>query len=109
MLTLQKLKNFILTILVLLPNVSAPFLVIQLFSLYMGSVSTISAVKWLWFLISIGALAGYLLHVARIFKASADVKGGEVAQLYGRFLLPFRLACVPVCNFEKKFFRALQW
>lgn len=108
MLTLQKLKKFILTIFVLLPNVSAPFSVIQLFSLYMGSVSTISAVKWLWFLISIGALAGYLLHVARIFKASADVKGGEVAQLYGRFLLPFRLTFVPVCNFEKKFFRALQ-
>ena len=80
---------------------------IQLFSMYMGSVSTISAVKWLWFLISIGALAGYLLHVARIFKASADVKGGEVAQLYGRFLLPFRLACVPAWNFEKKFFKRI--
>merc|ERR1712127_263099 len=32
--------------------------VIQLFAQYMGSVSTVSAVKWLWFLINVSALAG---------------------------------------------------
>jgi hypothetical protein len=59
--------------------------VIQLFAQYMGSVSTVTTVKWLWFLINVGALAGVLVHLARIFKASADAKGGEVAQLYGAF------------------------
>merc|ERR1711865_243978 len=57
---------------------------IQLFAQYMGSVSTVTTVKWLWFLINIGALAGVLVHLARIFKAGADAKGGEVAQLYGK-------------------------
>jgi len=58
--------------------------VMQLFALYMGSVSTVTTVKWLWFLINIGALGGVLVHLARIFKAGADAKGGEVAQLYGK-------------------------
>ena len=52
----------------------------------MGSVSTVSAVKWLWFLINVTALAGVLVHLARVFKAGADAKGGEVAQLYGEIM-----------------------
>lgn len=59
------------------------FAVIQLFAQYMGSVSTVTTVKWIWFLINIAALGGVLMHLARIFKAGADAKGGEVAQLYG--------------------------
>ena len=65
--------------------------VIQIFAQYMGSISTVSTVKWLWFLINIGALAGVLIHLARVFKAGADAKGGEVAQLYGVYQLYFEM------------------
>jgi len=74
----------------LLPRVPCPGpypTVIQLFAQYMGSVSTVTTVKWLWFLINVGALAGVLMHLARIFKAGADAKGGEVAQLYGELTI----------------------
>jgi hypothetical protein len=57
----------------------------------MGSISTVSTVKWLWFLINIAALAGVLIHLARVFKAGADAKGGEVAQLYGLYLFYFEI------------------
>ena len=75
----------------------------------MGSVSTVTTVKWLWFIINLAALGGVLIHLARIFKAGADAKGGEVAQLYGA--LPFycfRSVCRPVVpagaimNLEKR-------
>ena len=49
----------------------------------MGSVSTVTTVKWLWFILNLAGLAGVLAHLARVFKAGADSKGGEVAQLYG--------------------------
>ena len=68
------------------------FAVIQLFAQYMGSVSTVSAVKWLWFLINVSALAGVLVHLARVFKAGADAKGGEVAQLYGTSLASLHIS-----------------
>lgn len=73
------------TVLTFLGGVSF-WAVIQLFAQYMGSVSTVSAVKWLWFLINVTALAGVLVHLARVFKAGADAKGGEVAQLYGEIM-----------------------
>jgi len=57
--------------------------VIQIFAGYIGSVSTIHTVKWLWFLIYIAALAGVVFHLVRFFKASADAKGGDLAMLYG--------------------------
>merc|ERR1712216_901220 len=57
---------------------------IQLFAQYMGSVSTVTTVKWLWFILNLAGLAGVLAHLARVFKAGADSKGGEVAQLYGK-------------------------
>ena len=73
------------------------FAVIQLFAQYMGSVSTVTTVKWLWFIIDLAALAGVMMHLARIFKAGADAKGGEVAQLYGALsFYCFRSVWLPV-------------
>jgi len=71
---------------------------IQLFAQYMGSVSTVTTVKWLWFIIDLAALAGVMMHLARIFKAGADAKGGEVAQLYGKvgWMTILVWACYPI-------------
>ncbi|KAJ1492190.1 hypothetical protein T484DRAFT_1611851, partial [Baffinella frigidus] len=57
---------------------------IQLFAQYIGAISTVMSVKWMWFLISLTALAGAVYHIVQVFKASADAKGGEVAALYGK-------------------------
>ena len=64
----------------------------------MGSVSVVTTVKWFWFLISIAALAAVIVHFASVFKAYADVKGGEISQLYGKLAWLSILAwfCYPV-------------
>jgi len=71
---------------------------IQIFAQYMGSVSSVSSVKWLWFIISIAGLAGVLVHLARIFKTSADAKGGEISLLYGKvgWMTILIWSCYPV-------------
>ena len=51
---------------------------------YMGSVSVVTTVKWFWFLIGLGALFAVIVHFAQVFKAFADAKGGERAQIYGK-------------------------
>ena len=49
------------------------------------------------FIIDLAALAGVMMHLARIFKAGADAKGGEVAQLYGALsFYCFRSVWLPV-------------
>ena len=67
---------------------------IQIFAQYMGSVSSVTSVKWLWFVISIAGLAGVLVHLARVFKTSADAKGGEFSLLYGASFLNLTLVIV---------------
>lgn len=57
---------------------------IQLFAQYIGAISTVMSVKWIWFLISLAALAGAVYHVVAIFKGSADAKGGDVAAVYSK-------------------------
>lgn len=47
-----------------------------------------SEVKWLWFFIMIGALVVVAHHIAVLFKASAEAKGGEIAQLYNKVFVP---------------------
>uniref|UniRef100_A0A6U4PPW4 Rhodopsin n=2 Tax=Hemiselmis andersenii TaxID=464988 RepID=A0A6U4PPW4_HEMAN len=53
---------------------------------FLGSVSVVSEVKWLWFFINIGALIIVSHHIVVLFKAAAEAKGGEVAQLYGKLV-----------------------
>jgi bacteriorhodopsin len=64
----------------------------------MGSVSVVTTVKWFWFLIGLAALFAVLVHFAQTFKAYADAKGGEIAQLYGKLAWLSILAwiCYPV-------------
>jgi bacteriorhodopsin len=96
------------------------FAVIQLFAQYMGSVSTVTTVKWLWFMINLAALGGVLMHLARIFKAGADAKGGEVAQLYGalsffcfrsvwRLVVPARAILTNLISISILLLRAVRW
>lgn len=57
---------------------------VMVFSMYMGSVSVVTTVKWFWFLISLMGLFGALVHFAQTFKAAADLKGGDGAVLYSK-------------------------
>jgi len=50
----------------------------------LGTVTAITGVKWVWFILSVVGIVGVLLHFAKIFKEAADAKGSEVAQLYGK-------------------------
>jgi bacteriorhodopsin len=50
----------------------------------MGSVSVVTTVKWFWFLLSIAALAGVIVALARSFKESSMQRYPEVAALYGK-------------------------
>lgn len=43
-----------------------------------------SQVKWLWFIIQVGAFVIVAHHLIVLFKAAAEAKGGEIAQLYGK-------------------------
>ncbi|EKX37035.1 hypothetical protein GUITHDRAFT_145279 [Guillardia theta CCMP2712] len=58
--------------------------VVQVFAQYMASVSVLDTVKWFWFLIEICGLMFLVFHVTRIFKATAENKGGEAAVLYNK-------------------------
>ena len=51
---------------------------------FLGTVSVVTSVKWVWFLISLAGLAGVLSHFGTVFKKSAEVKGADLAQLYGK-------------------------
>uniref|UniRef100_A0A7S0TWV5 Rhodopsin n=2 Tax=Hemiselmis andersenii TaxID=464988 RepID=A0A7S0TWV5_HEMAN len=72
--------------------------VVMIFSLYMGSVSVVTTVKWFWFLISLMGLAGAVVHFAQSFKAAADLKGGEGSALYGKvaWIVILSWMCYPV-------------
>ena len=72
--------------------------VVMVFSLYMGSVSVVTTVKWFWFLISLMGLAGAVVHFAQSFKAAADMKGGDGSALYGKvaWIVILSWICYPV-------------
>jgi hypothetical protein len=56
------------------------------FAAFLGSVSVVEEVKWLWFFIMIGALVVVGHHLVVLFKASAEAKGGDHAQLYSKVI-----------------------
>merc|ERR1711966_122241 len=70
---------------------------VWIISLYMGSVSVVTTVKWFWFLFSIAALAGVIVALARSFKEASMLRYPEVAELYGKtaWLLILLLFCYP--------------
>jgi len=53
-------------------------------SAFLGAISVVSEVKWLWFIIQVGAFVIVAHHLIVLFKAAAEAKGGEIAQLYGK-------------------------
>jgi bacteriorhodopsin len=57
---------------------------VWIISLYMGSVSVVTTVKWFWFLFSIAALAAVIISLARSFKEASMQRYPEVAELYGK-------------------------
>jgi len=57
---------------------------VWMISLYMGSVSVVTTVKWFWFMLSLGALAAVLVSLARSYKDSSMQRYPEVAELYGK-------------------------
>ncbi len=54
---------------------------------FFGTISVVTDVKWLWFLISVLGLVGALVHFSKIFKEASDAKGSEIVQLYGKIAL----------------------
>eukprot|EP00961_Rhodomonas_salina_P139716 1880233-Rhodomonas_salina.1 len=60
--------------------------VIQNFAMYIGAISVLSEVKWMWFIITLAGLAGVLLHLSKVFKSAADAKGGAAAELFSTML-----------------------
>lgn len=68
--------------------------VIQNFAMYIGAISVLSEVKWMWFIITLAGLAGVLLHLSKVFKSAADAKGGAAAELFSMHLpQPQALCC----------------
>jgi bacteriorhodopsin len=67
-------------------------------SAFLGAISVVSEVKWLWFIIQVGAFVIVAHHLIVLFKAAAEAKGGEIAQLYGKvsYLIFLSWACYPV-------------
>jgi len=65
---------------------------------FLGSVSYVQEVKWLWFFIMVAALVVVAHHIAVLFKATAEAKGGDIAQLYGKlcWLTVLCWMCYPV-------------
>ena len=51
---------------------------VWMISLYMGSVSVVTTVKWFWFMLSLGALAAVLVSLARSYKDSSMQRYPEV-------------------------------
>ena len=70
----------------------------MVFSMYMGSVSVVTTVKWFWFLIGVAGLIAAIVHFAQTFKAAADVKGGDMSALYGKvaWIVILTWICYPV-------------
>jgi bacteriorhodopsin len=66
-------------------------------STYMGSVSVVTTVKWFWFLLSLAALAGVIVALARSFKEASIQRYPEVAELYGKaaWLIILCFFCYP--------------
>ena len=52
---------------------------VWIISLYMGSVSVVTTVKWFWFLFSIAALSGVIVALARSFKEASLLRYPEVS------------------------------
>lgn len=53
---------------------------------YMASISVAQEVKWCWFLMSLGGLAGYVLSLVRIYKPAAEARSEGVAELYSKMV-----------------------
>jgi len=70
---------------------------VWIISLYMGSVSVVTTVKWFWFLFSIAALAAVIVALARSFKEASMLRYPEVAELYGKaaWLIILVFFCYP--------------
>mmetsp|Transcript_22838 Transcript_22838/g.16163 ORF Transcript_22838/g.16163 Transcript_22838/m.16163 type:complete len:160 (+) Transcript_22838:1-480(+) len=72
--------------------------IIQNFAMYIGAISVLSEVKWMWFIITLAGLAGVLLHLSKVFKSAADAKGGAAAELFTKvcWITCILWACYPV-------------
>ena len=55
---------------------------VWIISTYMGSVSVVTTVKWFWFLLSLAALAGVIVALARSFKESSIQRYPEVNPVF---------------------------
>merc|ERR1712216_954887 len=53
---------------------------------YMASISVAQEVKWCWFLMSLGGLAGYVLSLVRIYKPAAEARSEGVSELYSKMV-----------------------
>lgn len=58
--------------------------ILSVISLYLASVSVVTTVKWFWFLIAMALLVCVISSFARGFKESANLRGPDVASLYGQ-------------------------
>lgn len=58
--------------------------ILSVISLYLASVSVVTTVKWFWFLIAMVLLVCVISSFARGFKESANLRGPDVASLYGQ-------------------------
>jgi len=58
--------------------------VLSIASLYLASVSVVTTVKWFWFVIAACLLVCVVASFARAFKESANLRGPDVASLYGQ-------------------------
>ena len=93
-----------------LPSLTLPAhtAVLSVISLYLASVSVVTTVKWFWFVIAAILLVCVVAAFARGFKESANLRGPDVASLYGQLaalvmicfiFYPVRPACwLLVCS-----------
>jgi len=58
--------------------------ILSVTSLYMASVSVVTTVKWFWFVLAALLLVTVIASFARGFKESANLRGPDVASLYGQ-------------------------
>jgi hypothetical protein len=58
----------------------------------MGSVSVVTTVKWFWFLLSLAALAGVIVALARSFKEASIQRYPEVNPVIIHKIIKARLA-----------------
>jgi len=57
---------------------------IMVISGYLGAVSVVTTVKWFWFVIAMGLFVPVLYCLAVSFREAAVLRGGEIADVYGK-------------------------